>query len=87
LFVFLRLTARFATLGSGITAFLKELLIGSGEGKFLPAIAACYLHVSGHRPPMCELYSRVPGIPIGILLNLQSLSWNPYSGTLNVLTV
>jgi hypothetical protein len=32
--------ARLATLGSGVTAFLKERLIGSGEGEILPAIAA-----------------------------------------------
>jgi hypothetical protein len=31
------------------TAFLKERLIGSGEGKILPTIAACKLHVSGHK--------------------------------------
>lgn len=33
--------AWFATFGCRVTAFLKERLIGSGEGKFLPAIAAC----------------------------------------------
>jgi hypothetical protein len=33
------------------------LLIGSGEGEILPAIAACELHVSGHMTPCHGLYS------------------------------
>jgi hypothetical protein len=34
------LAARLTTLGCRVTAFLEKLLIGSAEGKFLPAIAA-----------------------------------------------
>lgn len=46
---FLGLAAGLATFGGRKTAFLKKRLIGSGEGKILPAIAACELHVSGHK--------------------------------------
>jgi hypothetical protein len=35
------LPARLATFGRGVTTFLKELLVGSGEGKILPTVAAC----------------------------------------------
>jgi hypothetical protein len=45
------LAARLAALGCRVTAFLKELLIGRAEGKFLPTVTACNLHVSGHKTP------------------------------------
>lgn len=48
LIIFLCHTARLAALGRRITTLLKECLIGSGEGKVLPAIAACKLNISGH---------------------------------------
>jgi hypothetical protein len=51
LVVLLCLSARLATFGGRITTFLKERLIGSGEGKVLPAIAACKLNISGHGSP------------------------------------
>ena len=47
LFALLCLTARLAALGGGITAFLKERLIRSGEGKVLPAVAARELNIAG----------------------------------------
>ncbi|MGA9462424.1 MAG: hypothetical protein WBV28_06515 [Terracidiphilus sp.] len=46
--VFLCHTARLAAFWGRITAFLKERLICSGEGKILPAIAARELNISGH---------------------------------------
>ncbi len=45
------LTARLTTLWCRVTAFLKKLLIGRAEGKFLPTVAARNLHVSGHKTP------------------------------------
>jgi hypothetical protein len=45
------LAARFATLWGRVSAFLKELLIGSAEAKILPAVAARNLHISGHKTP------------------------------------
>jgi hypothetical protein len=54
LIVFLCHTARLATLGSRVTAFLEERLIGSGEGKILPAIAASKLNISGHGSPRAD---------------------------------
>src|SRR5580692_4123712 len=51
LIVFLCHAARLTTLWGRVTTFLKERLIGSTEGKFLPAVAACNLHISGHRSP------------------------------------
>jgi hypothetical protein len=51
------LAARLATLWCRVTAFLKKLLIGRAEGKFLPAVAARNLHISGHRSPCEGLYS------------------------------
>ena len=47
-------TARLATLWSRVTAFLKERLISSGEGKILPAIAASELYVAGHGSPRAD---------------------------------
>jgi hypothetical protein len=52
LLVFLCLPTRLATLWGRVTTFLKERLISSGEGKMLPAIAACNLLVSGHKSPL-----------------------------------
>jgi|SRR5579863_9262371 len=48
--------ARLATFWGRITAFLKERLIRSGEGKVLPAVAARKLNISGHGSPrgVCE---------------------------------
>jgi hypothetical protein len=51
LVVLLRLTASLTTLRGRVTAFLKERLISSGEGEFLPAIAARKLSISGHVSP------------------------------------
>jgi hypothetical protein len=34
---------------------MKELLIGSAEGKFLSAVTACNLHIAGHRAPLDSL--------------------------------
>jgi hypothetical protein len=51
LIVFLCHTAILATFRGRITAFLKERLIGSGEGEVLPAIAASKLNISGHGSP------------------------------------
>jgi hypothetical protein len=51
LLVFPCLPAVFATFGSRVTTFLKERLIRSGEGEFLPAIAARKLNISGHGIP------------------------------------
>ena len=47
------LATRLATLWCRVTAFLEKLLIGRAEGKFLPAVAARNLHISGHKTP-CE---------------------------------
>ena len=49
--ILLCLTAILASFWGRITTFLKERLISSGEGKFLPAIAARKLHISGHGSP------------------------------------
>ena len=49
--VLLCLTAVLATFWGRITTFLKERLIGSGEGELLPAIAASKLNISGHVSP------------------------------------
>ena len=51
------LAARLASLWGRVTAFLKKLLIGRAEGKFLPTVTACNLHVSGHISPCAGLYS------------------------------
>jgi hypothetical protein len=51
LVVLLCLTAILTTLWGRITTFLKERLIGSGEGEVLPAIAASKLNISGHGSP------------------------------------
>ncbi len=53
LIVFLCHTACFAAFGSGKTAFLEERLIGSGERKILPAVAASKLNISGHGVSSC----------------------------------
>jgi hypothetical protein len=55
LIVLLGLAAGLAALRSRITAFLKKCLIGSGEGKILPAIAACELNISSHGLPRVEI--------------------------------
>jgi hypothetical protein len=52
-------TAVFATFWSRVTAFLEERLIGSGEGKILPAVAASKLNIAGHGDLVqmyCQLY-------------------------------
>jgi hypothetical protein len=51
------LAARLAALWGRVTAFLKKLLIGRAEGKFLPTVTACDLHISGHMTPCVGLYS------------------------------
>ena len=51
------LATRLAALWGRVTAFLKKLLIGSAEGKFLPTVTARNLHISGHRTPCVGLYS------------------------------
>ena len=64
LVVFLCLTATLATFWGRITTFLKECLIGSGEGEILPAIAASKLNISGHGCPrgnctaQCVVYAQ-----------------------------
>jgi hypothetical protein len=54
---FLCLTARLAPLWGRVSAFLKKLLIGRAEGKFLPTVTARNLHISGHMTPCVGLYS------------------------------
>jgi len=53
------LAARLTALWCRVTAFLKELLIGRTEGKLLPTVAACNLHISGHMTPCVGLYSPI----------------------------
>ena len=53
LVVFLCHTARLAAFWGRITTFLKERLICSGEGKVLPAVAACELNISCHGVSSC----------------------------------
>ena len=55
LIVLFGLTTRLATFRCRITAFLKERLICSGEGKVLPAVAASELNISGHGVPRVEI--------------------------------
>jgi hypothetical protein len=45
------LTAAFAALWVRVTAFLVKRLIGRGEGKFLSAVTAGKLNISGHGTP------------------------------------
>lgn len=55
LVVLLCLSARLATLWGRKTTFLKERLIGSGEGKVTPAVAALKLNISRHgNPRSCD---------------------------------
>jgi hypothetical protein len=49
LIVLFCLAAGLAPLGRRKTAFRKKCLVCSSEGKILPTIAACELHVSGHK--------------------------------------
>jgi hypothetical protein len=55
LFALLCLTARLAALGGRITAFLKKLLIRSGERKILSTVAARKLNISGHGGLLLEI--------------------------------
>jgi len=54
------LAARLASLWGRVSAFLEKLLIGRAEGKFLPAVAARNLHISGHRSPMSGIVQPKP---------------------------
>ena len=51
------LAARLASFWGRVSAFLKKLLIGRTEGKFLPTVTARNLHISGHMTPCVGLYS------------------------------
>ena len=70
LIIFLCHAARLATFRCRVTAFLKERLIGSGEGKFLPTIAAlnCISPAMGLLSDHCTALSIyfVQGIFLGL---------------------
>ena len=59
LIVLLGLPASLATLRGRVTAFLKERLIGSGEGKLTPTVAALKLYISRHGNPRFVIVSRI----------------------------
>ena len=75
LFALLCLTARLAALGGGITAFLKERLIRSGERKFLSTITARKLNVAGHGSPCPRLYILLAKTYIRIYLSGRNLEF------------
>jgi hypothetical protein len=74
LILLLCLTASLATLRGRITAFLKERLISSGEGKVLPAVAARKLNISGHGSPRGRLYSPICILQLRFLFELEKLT-------------
>jgi hypothetical protein len=55
------LPARLAAFRGRITTFLKERLIGSGEGKVAPAVAALKLNISRHGNPRAVIVQ--PNLP------------------------
>ena len=70
------LAARLASLWGRVSAFLKKLLIGSAEGKFLSTVTARNLHISGHRTPCVGLYSPNHVFFARILLEFQKAAQN-----------
>ena len=70
------LAARLASLWGRVSAFLKKLLIGRAEGKFLPTVTARNLHISGHRTPCVGLYSPNHIFFARILLEFQKTGQN-----------
>lgn len=72
--IFLCLSARSAALGSRVTTFLKERLIGSAEGEFLPTVAASNLHISGHRSPYWGIVQPFSYFPAKILFKKERLT-------------
>lgn len=50
-FVFLGRSARLTALGSREAPFLEKCLIRSGEGEFLPTVAARKLNIACHKAP------------------------------------
>jgi hypothetical protein len=80
------LAARLATLGCRVTAFLKELLIGSAEGKLLPTVTARNLHISGHRSPCNGLYSPNHVFFARILFDEAKIGGHPGNSTAKALS-